>query len=325
MKTELLISEPTTGKAFIPAVLDGAEWITERHGTPGKLTFKVVRDDILRISEGAAVRFSVNGKVVFFGFVFTQKREKEDTVSVTAYDQLRYLKNKNTYVYENKTASQVVRMIAEDFQLNTGVIENTGYVIPSRVEENTSLFDIIENALDLTLTNSKNMFVLYDDGGKLTLKGLQSMYVGTDGKYLVIDEETGENFEYSSSIDSDTYNRIKLTYANEKTGKYDVYIARNGAHINEWGVLQYCDTLREGENGQAKAEALLRLYDKKSRSLKIKDAVGDTRVRGGSMVVVCLDLGGVNVKNFMLVEKAVHKFSNEEHFMDLTLRGGEIG
>lgn len=325
MKAELLISEPTTKRAFIPAVLDDVEWTTERHSTPGKLTFKVVRDDILRISEGAAVRFSVNGKVVFFGFVFTQKREKEDTVSVTAYDQLRYLKNKNTYVYENKTASQVVRMIAEDFRLNTGVIENTGYVIPSRVEENTSLFDIIENALDLTLTNSKKMFVLYDDGGKLTLKGLSSMYVGTDGKYLVIDEETGENFEYSSSIDSDTYNRIKLTYANEKTGKYDVYTAQNGAHINEWGVLQYCDTLGEGENGQAKAEALLRLYDKKSRSLKIKGAAGDTRVRGGSMVVVCLDLGGVKVKNFMLVEKASHKFSNEEHFMDLTLRGGEIG
>ena len=325
MTTELLISDPITGKVFIPAVEDGVEWITERRGAPGKLTFKVVKDSILQISEGNAVRFSVDGRVVFFGFVFTQKHDKEDRISVTAYDQLRYLKNKNTYVYENMTASQVVKMIGEDFGLNLGDIEDTKYIIPSRVEDNTTLFDIIENALDLTLVNRGEMFVLFDSSGKLMLKSLSSMYVGTDGKYLVIDEETGENFEYSSSIDTNTYDQIKLTYENEETGKYDVYISRNSEHINEWGLLQYCDTLQEGENGRAKADALLNLYDRKTRSLKINSAFGDPRVRGGSMIAVDLNIGGIKVKNFMLVEKAAHKFSNEEHFMNLTLRGGGIG
>ena len=58
------------------------------------------------------------------------------------------------------------------------------------------------------------MYVLYDDFGKLCLKNLERMKVG-----LVIDEETGENFDYESSIDSDTYNQIKLTYDNSDTGK----------------------------------------------------------------------------------------------------------
>ena len=49
------------------------------------------------------------------------------------------MKNKDTKVYEGKTAAQFIRMIAEDFSLNVGALEDTEYVIESRVEENTSL------------------------------------------------------------------------------------------------------------------------------------------------------------------------------------------
>lgn len=324
MEVELLIADTTGEKAYLPIVEEGIEWSTERRSTPGKLTFKVVKDDIIAFSEGAAVRLKVDGKVVFFGFVFTKKRDKDQIITVTAYDQLRYLNNKDTYVYENKTASQFIKMIAADFALNVGTIEDTGFVIASRVEDNTSLFDMIENALDLTLTNSKEMFVLYDDAGKLTLKNISSMYVGEPGAYLMIDEETGENFEYTSSIDTDTYNKIKLTYDNDDTGKREVYIAQDSSHMNEWGILQYFDTLSEGENGQSKANALLQLYNKKTRNLKITNALGDTRVRAGSMVVINLNLGDMTLKNFMLVEKVTHTFKLDEHFMDLTLRGGEF-
>lgn len=323
MNVELLITDSAGKIAYIPVVEEGIEWSTER-SSPGKLTFKVIKDDVINFREGAAVRLKVDGKPVFFGFVFSKKRDKKQIITVTAYDQLRYLNNKDTCVYENKTASQLVRMIAADFSLNVGIIEDTKFVIPSRVEDNTSLFDMIGNALDLTLTNTKQMFVLYDDFGKLSLRNIASMRVGEAGSYLMLDEETGENFEYTSSIDSDTYNKIKLTYDNEDTGKREVYIAQDSKHINEWGVLQYFDTVSKGENGQSKANALLQLYNQKTRNLKITNAFGDTRVRAGSMIIVNLALGDVNLKNFMLVESAKHTFKQDEHFMNLTLRGGEF-
>ena len=183
---------------------------------------------------------------------------------------------------------------------------------------------MIANALDLTLTNTGEMYVLYDDFGKLTLKSLSSMYVGVPGAYLMIDEETGENFDYTSSIDENTYNKIKLTYDNEDTGYREVYIAQDSSNINKWGILQYFDTLQKGENGQAKADALLKLYNKKTRNLKITNALGDNRVRAGSMVVINLDLGDIKLKNWMLVEKCKHTYKEGEHWMDLTLRGGEF-
>ena len=324
MYVELLVANESGSKVYQPAVEEGIEWTTQRAGTPGKLTFKVLKDDILDFTEGSAVRLKVDGNEVFYGFVFTKSRQKDQIITVTAYDQLRYLNNKDTKVYEGKTATQFIQMLAADYRLNVGDMEDTGYVIASRVEENSSLFDMIQNALDLTLTNTGNMFVLFDSFGKLTLKSLGKMRVGDGDNYLMIDEETGENFDYKSSIDSQTYNKVKLTYDNEETGTREVYIAQSGENMNKWGILQYFDTLQKGENGQAKADALLKLYNKKTRNLKIQNAFGDNRVRAGSLIVVNLALGDMSVKNFMLVEKCVHTYNESEHWMTLTLRGGEF-
>jgi len=321
---ELLIGNEAGTKMYKPAIQEGIEWTTERKDTPGKLVFKILDDGLLDFSEGCPVRMRVDGEDLFFGFIFKQQRAKDQIITVTAYDQLRYLKNEDTQVYEGKTAAQLIKMLADDYALSVGQLEDTGFVIESRIEENTSLFEMIANALDLTLTNTGKMYVLYDDFGKLTLKGLSSMYVGVPGAYLMVDEETGENFEYTSSIDDNTYNKVKLTYDNEYTGKREVYIAQDSSNINRWGILQYFDTLQKGENGKAKADALLKLYNKKTRNLKITNAFGDNRVRAGSMVIVCINLGDIKLKNWMLVEKCRHTYKEGEHWMDLTLRGGDF-
>jgi hypothetical protein len=317
LKVELIIQHGDT--LYEPVVQEGITWSTERKGSPGQLSFNVVKDSIIDFTEGDAVRLRVDEKDVFYGFVFKKKRGKDDVISVTAYDQLRYLKNKDTYVYTNKTAGELVQMIAKDFSLQTGTIEDTGFKIASRIEENTSLFDMIQNALDLTLDNKSAMYVLYDDFGKITLKSLESMKLD-----LLIDEETGETFNYESSIDGDTYNKIKLTFDNKNTGKRDVYIAQDSEHMNQWGVLQYFDTLEEGENGKAKADALLKLYNTKTRTLSVNNVFGDTRVRAGSLIPVILELGDIELKNYMLVEKCKHTFNNNQHLMTLNLRGGEF-
>ena len=304
---------------YEPVTEEGIEWETERKGAPGKLTFKVMKKNALNFLGGNPVRFKYDNNNIFYGFVFEKNRNKERIISITAYDQLRYFKNKDTYIYRNKTADEVVRKIANDFLLNVGTLEQTKYIIASRVESNKTLFDISQTALDLTLQNRNEMYVLHDDFGKLCLKSLEQMKLG-----IVIDEETGENFDYTSSIDSNTYNQIKLVYENKDTGKREVYIAKDSSNINAWGLLQFYDTIDENTNGKAKADALLKLYNQKTRKLEIKNAIGDVRVRAGSLVIVKMDLGDVKLQNFMLVEKAKHTFKNNEHFMNLTLRGGEF-
>ena len=317
MEIELLIQNGNT--VYAPVTQDEIVWTTERKSSPGKLEFKVLKDNIINYEEGNPISFKVNGNKVFYGFVFTKKREKDKIIKTTAYDQLRYLKNKSSYVYVDKRADELVRMIANDFQLNVGTLENTNYKIAKKSESNQALFDIILNALDETIQYKKEMYVLYDDFGQICLKNLERMKVG-----LIIDEETAQNFDYQSSIDTDTYNKVKLVYDNEKTGKREVYIAQDTSNMNKWGVLQYFDTIDEKTNGVVKAKTLLNLYNQKTRNLEIKNAIGDIRVRGGSLIIVNLDLGDVKLQNFMLVEKAKHTFKNGEHFMDLTLRGQDF-
>lgn len=317
METELIIQN---GKnVYSPAVLEGIEWSTERIGAPGQLTFKVLEDKELKISEGNAVRFRYKGKKVFYGFIFSRQTDGSGEVSVTAYDQLRYLKNKETYVYDGKTLTDVVKWIAKDFGLRKGSLEDTKYKIPHRVEDNQTLFDIIANAQDITMMNRGKMYVLYDDFGKIALKSISKMKVN-----IVIDKDTGQKYDYSSSIDSETYNQVKLYFDNKKTGKREIYVAKSTKNINAWGLLQYYEKLDDGENGKVKADTLLKLYNAKKKTLSIKQAFGDYRVRAGSMVVVSLKIDNKKVLQYMLVEKCKHVYKNGEHWMDLTLRGGDF-
>lgn len=106
------------------------------------------------------------------------------------------------------------------------------------------------------------MFVLYDDYGKLALKNIENMKISG----YIIYNESAENFEYTSSIDEQTYNQIKLSYDNDDTGKREIYITKDSSNIQKWGVLQYYDTLTKKENGKAKADALLKLYNQVTKS-----------------------------------------------------------
>jgi hypothetical protein len=304
---------------FEPEVEDGISWSMERRGSPAKLIFKAVYDAALDIQEGNPVKLAIDGNNIFYGYIFKKSRDKDPFITVTAYDQLRYFKNKDTYMYEGKTASQLLRMICDDFSLKAGVIEDTKYVIPKKLEQNKTLFDIIQSALDASMMNTGILYCLYDNFGEITLKNIASMKVP-----VLIDAETGQNFEYESSIDAQTYNQVKLTFDNGDTGMRDIYMVKNSEHIQEWGVLQYYDTLQEGENGVEKANILLKYYDRKTRNLTLKDMWGDVRVRAGSAVLVRLSLGDMALNNFMVCESVTHTFNNEEHTMTLKMIGGEF-
>lgn len=309
----------TQNAVYEPCVEEEIELTSERKGTPAKLVFKVLKDKGYPMHEGQAVTLKINGKGIFYGYIFTKSRDKEQRITYTCYDQLRYFKNKDTYVYIGLTAGQLIQMICADFSLKSGNISDTGYVIAQRSENNKTLFDIVQNALDLTMMNTNTLYCLYDEFGSIALRNISDMKVP-----IVIEAETGQNFNYQSSIDEQTYNKIKLTFDNKETGKREVYISQDSNNMNNWGILQYHDTLQEKENGAVKADQLLSFYNKKSRKLSINDAWGDTRVRAGSSLIVSLKLGDINVNNFMMCERVSHKFSNNLHTMDLTLIGGDF-
>ncbi len=306
---EIILRIQNGEKVYEPKVLEGMSLSSERKGSPAVLKFEVVKSGDLNFTEGNKVNLIVNGVNMFAGFVFTKSRDKGPTISVTAYDQLRYLKNKDTYVYEGLTATKLVKATAQDFGLTFGELDDTKYSL-SRVEENKTWFDIIQSALDVTLLNTGKMYVLYDDFGKITLKDIENMKVP-----ILVDDEVAEDYQYSTSIDTNTYNQIKLYYKNKL-----IKVEKDEGTIKKWGVLQLSETIEEiTEDALVKSKTMLERYNEKTRTLSVKNVLGDTRVRAGNSIGIYLNLGDQVANQYMLIERCTHTFNENEHFMDLTL------
>ena len=315
MTYELFIKHGST--LMFPPIVDGVTIEWQRSGQPGKLTFECVKTENLSFSEGDVCRFSVDNTPLFYGFVFEKARTGSsfEKIKVTVYDQLYYLKNKDFFQYENKTATEVIRMLAEDFGLNLGALKDTSYKIASRTEDNKTLFDIIQSALDETLKATTRMYVLYDNAGKLTLSDIADMKLG-----IVISEDTAGDYDYKSSIADNTYNKIRLF----REGSATVTV-KDASTIAQWGVLQYAEKVSDSNvNLNSMAASLLKLYNTKTRTLSVKNVLGDTRVRAGTLLAVVLGLGDINVSNYMLCEQVKHTFNNGRHLMELKLRGGSF-
>ena len=101
-------------------------------------------------------------------------------------------------------------------------------------------------------------------------------------------------------------------------------MTKHSKNINKWCVLQYVEKIDDPDIGKLKAKALLKLYNKKMRTLTVSKIIGNKNVRAGSLVPVMLDLQDIKVANYMLVEKVTHTFDNRRWTMDLVLSGGDF-
>ena len=330
--SELLLQiERSNGSTVhVPILEDSVTWTTEREGAPGELTFTVVKDESLGFVEGDAVKFYVDGKPIFFGFVFSKSRDREHRIKVTAYDQLRFFKNKDTLTYKDWDCAKLINTLADGFSMSKKRnLASTGYTCPQMTEDNSTLFDMVLNHLDKVTQATNKMFVLYDDFGTLTLKDVEDM-----GIMYWIREENMENFDYSTSIDGDTYNTVSIILVDSDESVRHVYTAKSTKNINQWGgILKLTEELDATKYSPEEAKALvvdiLDFYNRTERNLTLKGVIGDTRVRAGCWVPVTMYLGDMslgdvneNTAKPMIVESVTHTWEGGSHKMDLKLVSG---
>lgn len=333
MKIQLLVNNKRGVFDITPFVVEKITVTTQRKNSAGILDFKFARDLVsqnnlsISIDEGNAVQLIANGNKIFKGFVFEKTRNKDQIINIKCYDQIRYLQNKQSYTFIDKTASDIIKSIASDFGLITGHIQDTGYILPPLNIDNQRLLDTIMKAIDLTSYNNKELYIFYDDVGELTFRKVADMYT----TYLFTSDTNITNFNYTSTIDKEVYNQIKLYKDNEKTGKREIYLAKDNANIGNWGVLQYYERIEDNLNeAQAKklAEDILKLKNKVAESLSIEvQNVDDTlkleKLRAGNYVYVLIKaLSSGDFSKTCLIEKCTHTFSDNEHSLKLDLNGG---
>ena len=298
-----------------PSVKEPVTWTTNWQGTPGKLTFDIISPGF-KIPKGTEIQFWDSDEKLFFGYVFETKNGKNKIISVTAYDQLRYLKNEDTRAFTNMTATEIIQKIAADTYMRCGTLEDSGFKIASLIKK-SSYFDMILDAITKTNMNTRNLFILDDDFGKLRLRNIANTAVG-----ILLDEESAENYSYSSSIDSDTYNQVKVVREDKENKKKSVFIAKDSSKIQEWGLLQLVEDLGEKENGQVKADTLLKLKNRETKRFSLSKCFGDNKLRAGNRCYVKLKTEEETIDSMMLIEKAKHTYYKDAHFMDLEFISG---
>ncbi len=333
MKIQLLVNNNKGVFDMTSFIVDKITLTTQRKNSASTLDFKFARDLVaqnnlsIAIDEGNAVELTVNDNKIYKGFVFQKTRNKDQIISIKCYDQLRYLQNKQSYTFVDKKASDIIKSIANDFGLITGHIQDTGYILPPLNMDNQRLLDIIMKALDSTYENTKDLYIFYDDVGKLTLRKVNDMYT----TYLFASDSNITNFKYTSTIDNNVYNQVKLYKDNEKTGKREIYLAKDNANIGNWGVLQHYEKVDDNFNdAQAKklAEDILALKNKVAESLSIDIQNTDEtlkleKLRAGNYVYVLIKaLSSQDFSKTCLIEKCTHTFSDNEHSIKLELNGG---
>jgi len=314
---EFLLDNKNGNVWDISELVTGVTWKTSRIGKAGSLDFSLLKDVDLAINTGDIVRVRLDDQKVFYGYVFTPEIGKNEELKVTAYDQIRYLLANDTYVFSNVTATEVLSRIAGDFSLKTGTLTDTKHRIPTMVEDNQKLLDMICKALDYTLIATGKIYVLFDDFGQLAIRDVESMVIDT----VIGDDSLMYDYSYKRSIDSETYNRIKLAQDNKESGHRDIYIAQDSANIAKWGRLQLYQTVDKAMDSTQINELLnqlLKLKNRESKSLKIS-ALGDIRVRAGCYIPIIIEELGINLR--FLVNECTHKgIGDPDHTMTLELK-----
>ena len=316
MTTELLIEEKNSGKIWeISNCTQQCTWTTQRTGAPGRFEFTINKAGDLSFVEGDTVRFTVDGKLIFFGWVFTKTKDRWGVIDVTCYDRIRYLKNTASYAFYDLTAGDMIRQMAADMQVDVSDIEDTGNAIPSLIEQDQACIDIAESAIQQTLLNTGNIYVMFDDGYGISLKQPASMM----SDVIIGDKSLLTDYSYKTDIDQQSYNSVKLVRPNQQTGRKDVFIAQDSGNIDRWGLLQLTQSVDGAVNDaqvKAQAEATLSYYNRRLRTLSVS-SLGVPGLRAGQMLYMNVPgLGDINLAQYVLLEKVTHTWENNDHTME---------
>lgn len=322
MNIEAIVQDSKSGTAYdISELITNAVWETTLVNQPGKLIFNYLNDTKVTISEGSPISFKVDGKGVFFGYIFKMGKLKDEKIPILAYDQMRYLKNKDTYVLSNLTASQIFTKLCNDFKLTAEVTNPSSYIVSPRIHDNKTLFEVMQYGIDETLINTGNWHMVRDNFGKLQFININSMK--TD--LFIGDESLLIDFDFESSIDEDSFNQVKLIKENKETQKREIYIVKDSSTIKQWGLLQYFEKMDENANAaqiQARAEMILKLKNRVTKKLKL-ECLGDLKVAAGSGVVLGisdLQKDGIAINQYFMVTTCSHTFKNDLHTMQLEVQ-----
>lgn len=317
---EVIIQNTETNKGFnITQVVNSINVTTYLEIKPGKLDIELKPLDSLDwIALGSLITVKVDSEQLFFGYIFKFDVNENRTCNITAYDQIRYLQYKDTLVTKKATASGIFSQVCDSFGLKYKVVAKSPHILAQRINDNKTYADMIAYALDKTLIDTNLWYFIRDNWGTLEFLDLYNERTNV----VIGDASLLSSFAYTTSIDTDTYNQIKLAKENKETKKREIYITKDSTTINRWGTLQFFETVQETMNDaqiRTRSAMLLEFYNKPKRTLKLGKCIGNFKIKAGRGFVLLVSnlKDTIPYNQYVICSSCTHSITNGSHFMEL--------
>lgn len=302
----------------VTELVEQIKWRGRKGSSSRTLTVKLIDDDGYKharsgidVEQGQQCLFNYNGKELFRGIIMKQVQNSKKRLTFTAYDNGIYLaNNKDTFTYENKTASDVFKDCCTRFGLPMGEVANCTYKIPELTKSKTTAFDAIADALSLDFDATGIRHYVASEKGKIKLLTRRENIM----QWVI---EVGQNlstYTYTRSIE-DIKTRIKLVSKEGTT----IAERKNSSLESKIGVFQNIDQPEESLTKAQINDLIDSMLDEQStpeRTLDV-EAVGIPDVISGiGVYIIIKELG---LSRTFYVDEDTHIFEDNKHTMTLKL------
>ena len=302
----------------ISQLVERVKWCGRKGASARTLAVTLIDDDgyqharsEIEVEQGFQCIFSYGGEELFRGIIMSQTQNSKKKLTFTAYDNGIYLaNNKDTFVYENKTASDVFRDCCKRFGMPVGEVSECSYKIPELTKSKTTAFDAIMDALSLDYDATGIRHYVASSKGKLSLLTRRENIL----QWVI---EVGENlssYTYSRSIES-IKTRVKI-------------VAKGGTTLAEKslpalekkvGIFQEIEQPDESLSPAQVNDLIESILDEKStpeRSLSLEAAGIPEVISGMGVYIIIPELG---LARTFYVDEDTHIFEDNKHTMSLRL------
>lgn len=302
----------------ITRLVEQVQWGGRKGSSARTLTAQLVDDDGYKharsgidVEEGYQCLFRYNGQELFRGMAMTQTQSNKKRLTFKAYDNGIYLaNNKDTFIYENKTAGDVFRDCCTRFGLPMGEVAECTYRIPELTRPKTTPFDAILNALSLDFDATGIRHYVSSREGRLCLLTRRENIL----QWVI---ETGQNlisYSYTRSME-DVRTRVKMI------SKEGTAVAEKGNPELEKkiGIFQEIEQPDESLSAAQINDLIAAILDEKNtpkRALTV-EAVGIPEVTAGIGVYIIIPELGLS--RTFYVDEDTHTFKDSLHTMTLKL------
>lgn len=273
----------------------------------------------LNIDAGDKVVFENDSVLIFTGMIINIQGTDNKIYSVKAYDY-GFLINKSqvNVQFRKMSANAAISKLCSDFGIEVGSICSMPTLI-NKVYSGDTVADCFKDIISQASADSGESYRMEIRFGKLYIEKESDLIITAVYKpasNLASFDVTTEpaSLQTSRSIE-DMRNSVKIIASGENSTSV-ISEASDSGSIAKYGLLQLVESVSDDNGTSNKAENRLAELNKIKNEITLR-LMGDDNVRAGRILVFAQPDEGLEGQ--FKVTNVTHSYSNNNHYMDLTL------